>query len=229
MRCWAASSTIRAACAWIRKSMPTDNAPKRLSTIVEKACTMSASLRTSNSSTVSRSCDATALVASHCGGATGLPRLFRCPKVETDGKASLSNSIRLPDSSVTNALRPVTLPPGRASDATTPTPSGSPMAAMTMGTVVVAAFAARAAGVPRVTIRSTRLRTSSATSLGETLALAVGRAVVDVEVLPLHVSELTQPVEQRRKVRLVLCPWNGLQDADGVDLRLRAHRKRPRG
>jgi hypothetical protein len=36
--------------------------------------------------------------------------------------------------------------------------------------------------------------------------LAVGRAVVDVEVLPLHVSELTQPVEQRRKVLLVLCP-----------------------
>src|SRR5262249_37178736 len=64
--------------------------------------------------------------------------------------------------------------------------------------------------------------------LGETLALAVGRAVVDAEVLPLYVSELTQPVEQRRKVRLVLCPWNGLQDADGVDLRLRARRHRPR-
>src|SRR6185436_9809491 len=31
----------------------------------------------------------------------------------------------------------------------------------------------------------------------------------------------------RRKVRLVLCPWNGLQDADG-DLRLRARRQRPR-
>ena len=108
MRCWAASSTIRAACAWMRKSMPTDNAPKRLSAIVEKACTMSASLRTSNSSAVSRSCDATALVASQCGGATGLPRLFRNATAETDGKASLSNSIRLPDSSVTNALRPVT-------------------------------------------------------------------------------------------------------------------------
>ena len=62
--------------------------------------------------------------------------MFRNPTVETDGKVSLSNSIRLPDSSVTNALRPVTLPPGRASEATTPTPSGSPMAAMTMGTVV---------------------------------------------------------------------------------------------
>ena len=94
-------------------------------------------------------------------------RLFRNPTVEMDGKVYLSNSIRLPDSSVTNALRPVTLPPGRASEATTPTPGGSPMAAMTMGMVVVAAFAARAAGVPRVTIRSTRLRTSSATSSGK--------------------------------------------------------------
>ena len=45
---------------------------------------------------------------------------------------------------------------------------------------------------------------------------------------PSHVSELTQPVEQRRKARLVLCPWNGLQDADGVDLRLRVCRERPR-
>jgi hypothetical protein len=42
--------------------------------------------------------------------------------------------------------------------------------------------------------------------LAETLPFAVGRAVLDVEVLPLHVSELTQPVEQRRKVLLVLCP-----------------------
>ena len=47
------------------------------------------SLRTSNSSAASRSFDATALVASHCGGATGLPRLFRSPTVETDGKGLL--------------------------------------------------------------------------------------------------------------------------------------------
>jgi hypothetical protein len=56
----------------------------------------------------------------------------------------------------------------------------------------------------------------------------VGRAVVDMEVLPLNVSKLTQPVKQRREVRLVLCPRNGLQDADGVDLRLRTRRDRPR-
>jgi len=77
---------------------------------------------------------------------------------------------------------------------------------MTMGTVVVAAFAAdgdgrgggfrgprrrRSAGHDQVDAVAHQLRDE----LGETLALAVGRAVVDVEVLPLHVSELTQPVE----------------------------------
>ena len=45
-----------------------------------------------------------------------------------------------------NALKPVTLPPGRASPGMTPVESGSPLAAMTIGIVVVAFFAAKTAG-----------------------------------------------------------------------------------
>jgi hypothetical protein len=45
------------------------------------------------------------------------------------GIASLNSSTRLPASSVTKALNPVTLPPGRGRLATTPESSGSPIAA----------------------------------------------------------------------------------------------------
>ena len=81
------------------------------------------------------------------------------------------------------------------------------MAAMTMGMVAGGGFRGprcrRSAGHDQVDAVAHQLRDE----LAETLPLAVGRAVLDVEVLPLHVSELTQPVEQRRKVLfLVLCP-----------------------
>ena len=57
-------------------------------------------------------------------------------------------STRLAVSSVTKALRPVTLPPGCARLVTTPVSSGSPIAAMTIGIVAVAFLAASTAGVP---------------------------------------------------------------------------------
>jgi hypothetical protein len=91
----------------------------------------------------------------------------RKPTRAIDGKVSFNSSTRLPDSSVTNALKPVTLPPGWARLATTPTPSGSPIAAITIGIVAVAAFADLAAGVPRVTMRSTPRPIKSATSAGK--------------------------------------------------------------
>ncbi len=43
---------------------------------------------------------------------------------------------------------PVTFPPGRARLRTKPARTGSPIAIMTIGTVEVAALAARLAGVP---------------------------------------------------------------------------------
>ena len=58
------------------------------------------------------------------------------------------------------------LPPGRARLAIKPIPTGSPAFAITMGIVVVAFFAANAAGVARTTIKSTFRRTRSAASSG---------------------------------------------------------------
>ena len=61
---------------------------------------------------------------------------------------------------------PVVFPPGRARLSTTPLSAGLPTMAMTMGIVGVARWAARAAGVPWVTMTSTFRRTSSAASAG---------------------------------------------------------------
>jgi len=47
-------------------------------------------------------------------------------------------------------------PPGRAREATSPSSTGSPMAATTMGVVVVACWIALAAGVLEARIRSSR-------------------------------------------------------------------------
>jgi len=55
---------------------------------------------------------------------------------------------------------PVTFPPGRARPETIPAPIGSP-ADMTIGIVLVALCAARLAGVPQATIRSTGRLTNS--------------------------------------------------------------------
>ena len=57
-------------------------------------------------------------------------------------------------------------PPGRARLCTSPAPIGSATAAMTIGMVVVACFAARAHGVKAATITSTGRRTSSAANSG---------------------------------------------------------------
>ena len=70
------------------------------------------------------------------------------------GMTSLSRSSRLPDRSDVAKLIPVTLPPGLARLATSRVPTGSPANAITIGVVVVAAFAVWAAVVPKVTITS---------------------------------------------------------------------------
>jgi hypothetical protein len=61
---------------------------------------------------------------------------------------------------------PVRFAPGRLRLATRPNATGSPPVPKTMGMVVVAAFAAKAAGVPLATITATRRRTRSAASAG---------------------------------------------------------------
>ena len=85
---------------------------------------------------------------------------------KTRERLPLSISSRLPLSSRERVVSPVTLPPGRARVATNPRPTGSPPVAMTIGMLVVAFFAARAAGLPAVTTTSTLRRTSSSANVG---------------------------------------------------------------
>ena len=78
------------------------------------------------------------------------------------GQQLLEQFQTLPPRSGAIRLMPVTLPPGRARLATSPLPSGSPEAAITIGMVEVARLAARGPSVPRPTMTSTLMRTSSA-------------------------------------------------------------------
>jgi hypothetical protein len=59
------------------------------------------------------------------------------------GKMSRKISSRLTARSVANVDSPVTLPPGRASEATMPVPTGSAATGKTIGMTAVAFFAAR--------------------------------------------------------------------------------------
>ena len=63
------------------------------------------------------------------------------------GTNSCSSSSRFGATSTFNCVTPVTLPPGRLRLATKPSVIGSPPVSKTIGMVVVAAFAASAAGV----------------------------------------------------------------------------------
>src|SRR5262249_55295464 len=74
-----------------------------------------------------------------------LQMLARTATRRSPGTTSRMSSSRLPASSGCWIDRPVTLPPGRANEATRPAPTGSPATAKTIGIVAVARCAAGAA------------------------------------------------------------------------------------
>src|SRR5262245_45454455 len=90
----------------------------------------------------------------------------------TPGTACLSCSRHLPTNSGVRLDNPVTLPPGRARPLTSPLVTGSATPAKTIGMVLVACLAARAAGVFPVTMTSTLSATSSAARAGNRSSLA---------------------------------------------------------
>ena len=75
------------------------------------------------------------------------PDSSNTPTRKSIGTASLSTSSLFVFSSGDKLASPVTLPPGLARVETRPTPTGSETLVITMGMVVVAFFAANAAGV----------------------------------------------------------------------------------
>src|SRR5262245_19299228 len=92
----------------------------------------------------------------------GLPKLPMIAKRRRSGTTSRKSSSRLDAVSACWSDRPVTLPPGRAREATRPVPTGSPAVANTIGMTDVACFAATVGGVEDVTMTSTFSRTNSA-------------------------------------------------------------------
>jgi hypothetical protein len=76
------------------------------------------------------------------------------------------------------------LPPGWAKLATSPLPTGSPAAIMTIGIVEVARLAASGASVPAVMITSTLRLISSAANLGSRSSLSSAYLRSNVRFLP---------------------------------------------
>src|SRR5215472_5811574 len=144
---------------------------------------------------------------------TGLLALPIIAKRRRPGTASRNSSILLPGRSVARTDRPVTLPPGRASDATRPVPTGSPANAKTIGITDVVCFAAATCGVPDVTMTSILSRTNSA-------AISAARSTAEF-TQPLY--ESSEPLALGRRRALA-------QESDGRQLRhlLGARSKRPR-
>jgi hypothetical protein len=90
------------------------------------------------------------------------PRTASSARRRNPGTSSRSSWMRLVASSVDCSVMPVTLPPGRPRLVATPCPTGSAIAAITIGIVLVARATTRTAG-PEVTITSGRVATSSST------------------------------------------------------------------
>ena len=116
------------------------------------------------------------------------------------GRSSRKSPSCFAPSSAEMKLTPVTLPPGRLRLATRPSPTGSPPVIKTIGTVVVAALAARAAGT-LPTIRATCRRRRSATSAGNRSGWFSVRAVLDRDVLALDVPFFLQALAERNHAR----------------------------
>src|SRR3977135_1301679 len=84
----------------------------------------------------------------------------------TPGTICLRSTTRFAANETGTPLNPVVFPQGYARLATTPDPTGSATAAITIGIAPVALLAARAWGVPLSTIRSTLRRTNSDARFG---------------------------------------------------------------
>src|SRR5215469_17253097 len=107
------------------------------------------------------------------------------------GIASFSSSSRFAASSGLKKVDPVMLPPGWARLCTSPSARMSPVAAITMGMVVVACFAATAPAAPCVTMTLTFRRTDELRGeLGQSIVVPIGPAELDEDVSAFDVPEI---------------------------------------
>src|SRR5262249_33330246 len=125
----------------------------------------------------------------------------------TRGTACVRSSRHFPTSSGARTDNPVTLPPGCARLVTILLATGSATAVKTLGMVLVACLAASAAGVDAATRTSTLSATSSAARAERRGVLSLGISVLDRDVAPLDVTEVTQPLaEGLLEVRATIGP-----------------------
>src|SRR6478672_6632829 len=89
-----------------------------------------------------------------CSGAIGSSGLIRTATLEAAGAISFRIDNLLPASSAAILVTPVILPPGRERLLIKATPTGSATLTITIGTVEVAAFAAKLPGVVETNRRS---------------------------------------------------------------------------
>ncbi len=134
----------------------------------------------------------------------------------SSGRTSRNSPKRLAAISLPRFDRPVTLPPGRASDVTRPLPIGSPAEGNTIGITDVACFAATAASVPPARMMSTLSRTNSA-------AISVKRsarpsAVLDRDGATLDPAELAQSLHKGGDPCALACRRTAAQEPNGRQL-----------
>src|SRR6516162_8860949 len=113
-----------------------------------------------------------ALAAASVSGASttfGLLGLTRNAIVLVEGNSSRKSSKRFGPSILSKKNTPVRLPPGRLTLSTRPVLTGSAPVENTIGMVLVATFAADAAGASKATITATPRLTSSPASEGKRL------------------------------------------------------------
>ncbi len=128
--------------------------------------------------------DAVASMARRTATIAGLPGFVSAAARASRGSALFMISSRLALSSGMKNDEPVTFPPGRGRLATTPLSTGVPTIVITTGISVVVCFAARAAGVPWVTMMSTLRRISSAANTGSRSYLPSAHRSSRVTFLP---------------------------------------------
>ena len=143
------------------------------------------------------------------------------------GTASLRSWSRFRVKSVAMLVRPVTFPPGRARFVTNPVATGSPTSTMTIGTFVVAAMAARAAGVFWATMTDVEAQ-QLLSETGESVDLFISEPHFDNDVSSIVPTEVVEsltkcgPGSHARFARL----RREYADLDGRSRRLRVDGER---
>src|SRR5206468_5157588 len=199
-RCRAASSTVRRRSLKSKGLGNTITPSTRSLAMVEKARSSWSPLCTSTYWSCTFKLRAEASDCLRISSLVRSPKAPGCQRPATLvilGRASLRRARRLGTSSGPRKVNPVRLPPGLDRLWTSPSPTGSPMTATTMGMVRVAHCASRPARMFEARMMSDLGLDELGSERGEALHVPTGQTVLDGDVLPLHVAALAQSLEQR--------------------------------